>query len=212
MSRYIEKVENMTLPALPMRGLVILPGVPTSFEINNKKSVAAMKAAAMYGGNIFLSCVKNADKPNEKPEMYSMGVVAVLKQSLKLPDGNYRLLVEAKKRAEIAEIIREDEYTTVNVLVKSVYLPDEGGIKGQALVAEAIEAFQSYIKFMPKISNEVVVSVQAITDPGLLADFIAANVLFRYEDKQAVLEECDPLKRLERLIVILEKEKEVSEV
>lgn len=209
MSRYIEKVENMTLPALPMRGLVIFPGVPTSFEINNKRSVAAMKAAAMYGGNIFLSCVKNADKPTEAPEMYSVGVIARLKQSLKLPDGNYRLLVEAVKRAEIAEVVRDEEYSTVNVLVKSIYLPDDGGIKGQALVAEAIEAFQSYIKFIPKISTEVVASVQAITDPGMLADFIAANVLFRYEDKQAILEECDPLKRVERLIVILEQEKEI---
>ena len=209
MSRYIEKVENMTLPALPMRGLVIFPGVPTSFEINNKRSVAAMKAAAMYGGNIFLSCVKNADKPTEKPEMYAVGVVARLKQSLKLPDGNYRLLVEAKNRAEIIETVREEEYPTVNVLVKSVYLPDDGGIKGQALVAEAIEAFQNYIKFMPKISHEVVASVQAITDPALLSDFIAANVLFRYEDKQVILEETDPLKRIERLIVILEQEREV---
>ncbi len=209
MSRYIEKVENMTLPALPMRGLVIFPGVPTSFEINNKRSVSAMKAAAMYGGNIFLSCVSNADRPSEKPVMYPMGVVARLKQSLKLPDGNYRLLVEAKQRAEIVEIVREEEYPTVNVLVKSVYLPDDGGIRGQALVAEALDAFQNYIKFMPKISNEVVASVQAITDPGLLSDFIAANVLFRYEDKQAILEECDPLKRIERLIVILEQEREV---
>ena len=209
MSKYIEKVENMTLPALPMRGLVIFPGVPTSFEINNKKSVAAMKAAAMYGGNIFLSCVKNADKPTEAPEMYSVGVVARLKQSLKLPDGNYRLLVEAVKRAEITEIVRDDEYSTVNVLVKSIYLPDDGGIRGQALVAEAIEAFQSYIKFIPKISTEVAATVQAITDPGMLADFIAANVLFRYEDKQAILEECDPLKRVERLVVILEQEKEI---
>ena len=209
MSRYIEKVENMTLPALPMRGLVIFPGVPTSFEINNKRSVAAMKAAAMYGGNIFLSCVKNADKPSEKPEMYEVGVVARLKQSLKLPDGNYRLLVEAKQRAELVEIVREEAYPTVNVLVKSRFVSDDGGIRGQALVAEALEAFQSYIKFMPKISNEVVVSVQAITDPGMLSDFIAANVLFRYEDKQAILEECDPLKRIEKLIVILEQEREV---
>lgn len=209
MSKYIEKVENMTLPALPMRGLVIFPGVPTSFEINNKRSVAAMKAASMYGGNIFLSCVKNADKPSEKPEMYNVGVVARLKQSLKLPDGNYRLLVEAVKRAEIAEIVRDDEYPTVNVLVKSIFLQDGGGIRGQALVSEALEAFQSYIKFMPKISTEVVASVQAITDPALLSDFIAANVLFRYEDKQAILEESDPLKRIERLIVILEQEREV---
>lgn len=212
MSRYIEKVENMTLPALAMKGLVIFPGVPTSFEINSKRSVSAMKAAAMYGGNIFLSCVKNADKPTEKPEMYTVGVVAKLKQSLKLPDGNYRLLVEAKSRAEIAEIVRDEEYATVNVLAKSIFLQDGGGIKGQALVSEAIEAFQSYIKYMPKISNEIVVSIQAICDPGLLADFIAANVLFRYEDKQAVLETCDPLKRLEKLIVILEKEMEILSV
>ena len=81
MSRYIEKVENMTLPAIPMRGLVIFPGVPTSFEINSKRSVAAMKAAAMYGGNVFLSCVKNMDAPTEKPEMFKMGVVARVKQS-----------------------------------------------------------------------------------------------------------------------------------
>ncbi len=209
MSRYIEKVENMTLPAIPMRGLVIFPGVPTSFEINSKRSVAAMKAAAMYGGSVFLSCVKNMDKPNEKPEMYSMGVVARVKQSLKLPDGNYRLLVEGITRAEIAEIVRDEEYITVNLLTKSIFLPDNGGIKAQALVAEALAAFQEYIKLIPKISNEIVVSIQAITDPGLLADFIAANVLFRYEDKQAVLEECDPFKRLERLVVILEKEREV---
>ena len=209
MSRYIEKVENMTLPAIPMRGLVIFPGVPTSFEINSKRSVGAMKAAAMYGGNVFLACVKNPEKPAEKPEMYNTGVVAKLKQSLKLPDGNYRLLVEAKHRAEIAEIVRDEEYATVNVLVKNIYLPDGGGIKAQALIAEAVGAFQEYIKLIPKISPEVVASVQAIQDPGILADFIAANVLFRYQDKQAVLEETDPFKRLERLIVILEKEKQV---
>ena len=209
MSRYIEKVENMTLPAIPMRGLVIFPGVPTSFEINSKRSVAAMKAAAMYGGNVFLSCVKNMDAPTEKPEMFKMGVVARVKQSLKLPDGNYRLLVEGLTRAEISEIVRDEEYITVNVLSKSVFVPENGGIKGQALVAEALSAFQEYIKHMPKLSTEVVVSVQAITDPGILADFIAANVLFRYEDKQAVLEESDPLIRIERLIVILEKEKEI---
>ncbi len=209
MSRYIEKVENMTLPAIPMRGLVIFPGVPTSFEINSKRSVAAMKAASMYGGSVFLSCVKNMDKPNEKPEMYPMGVVARVKQSLKLPDGNYRLLVEGLTRAEMVEIVRDEEYLTVNLLTKSIFLPDNGGIKAQALVAEALAAFQEYIRLIPKISNEIVVSIQAITDPGLLADFIAANVLFKYENKQAVLEECDPYKRLERLIVILEKEREI---
>jgi len=209
MSKYIEKIENMILPAIPMRGLVIFPNVPTSFEINSKRSVQAMKAAALYGGNVFLSAVRNPDKKDEKPEMYSVGVVAKIKQSLKLPDGNYRLLVEARTRAEINEIISEDEYIRVSVLAKSVFLSDNSTVKVQALMSETVGAFQEYIKLMPKISTEIVVSVQAITDPGVLADFIASNVLFRYQDKQAVLEEYDPLRRLEKLVLILERETDV---
>ncbi len=209
MSGYIEKVENMILPAIPLRCLVIFPGIPTSFEINSKRAVKAMQAAAMYGGNVFLSAVKNADKPEEKPEMYKMGVVAKIKQSLKLPDGNYRILIEGKERAEITEVISDTEYTRVSVLTQSIFVADPTSLKVEALVAEAKAEFQEYIKLMPKISSEIVVSVQAITDPGILADFIASNVLFRYEDKQLVLEECDPLRRLEQLIIILEKEKDI---
>ncbi len=212
MSNYIEKVENMILPAIPLRCLVIFPNIPTSFEINSKRAVKAMQAAAMFGGNVFLAAVKNADHPDQKPEMYNMGVVARIKQSLKLPDGNYRILVEGKERAEITEVVSDDEYIRVNVLTKSIYLTDTSDLKVEALVSEAKRAFEEYLHHSPKISSEIIVSVQAITDPGALADFIAANVFFRYPDKQTVLEECDPCKRLEKLIFILEKEKDILSV
>ena len=209
MSKYIEKIENMVLPAIPMRGLVIFPNVPTSFEINSKHSVQAMKAAPLYGGNVFLAAVKNPEKKDEKPEMYPVGVVAKIKQSLKLPDGNYRLLVEPSARAEINSIVSENEYIRVSVLAKTVQLSDNTSVKVQALMTETSDIFQEYIKLMPKISAEIIVRVQAITDPGVLADFIASNVLFRYQDKQQVLEEYDPLRRLEQLNLILERETEV---
>ena len=209
MSKYIEKIENMVLPAIPMRGLVIFPNIPTSFEINSKHSVQAMKAAPLYGGNVFLAAVKNPEKKDEKPEMYPVGVVAKIKQSLKLPDGNYRLLVEPSARAEINSIVSENEYIRVSVLAKTVQLSDNTSVKVQALMTETSDIFQEYIKLMPKISAEIIVRVQAITDPGVLADFIAANVLFRYQDKQEVLEEYDPLHRLEKLNLILERETEV---
>ena len=209
MQNYIEKVENMVLPAIPLRCLVIFPHIPTSFEINSKRAVKAMQAASMFGGNIFLSAVKNVDKPEEKPEMYRMGVVAKIKQTLKLPDGNYRILVEGKERAEINEVVSDTEYIKVSLLTQTIVLSDTTGLKVEAIVQEAKSAFQEYIKHMPKISSEIIVNVQAINDPGVLADFIAANVLFRYQDKQAVLEECDPCRRLEKLILILENEKNI---
>lgn len=210
MSKYIEKVENAVLPVIPLRGLVIFPGIPTSFEINNKKSIKALNAASSYNNTVFLSVM---EKSSESEEMHLSvtGITAKIKQSLKLPDGNYRVLIDGKSRAEYTELIEGEDFLKAKVLIKNVIVTDNGGIKGEALRREAILAFQDHIKLLPKISPEIVVSVQAITDPGMLADFIASNVLFDYRDKQQVLEETDPFRRLETLIQLLENESRVLE-
>lgn len=210
MSKYIEKVENAVLPVIPLRGLVIFPGIPTSFEINNKKSIKALNAASSYNNTVFLSVM---EKSSESEEMHLSvtGITAKIKQSLKLPDGNYRVLIDGKSRAEYTELIEGEDFLKAKVLIKNVIVTDNGGIKGEALRREAIFAFQDHIKLLPKISPEIVVSVQAITDPGMLADFIASNVLFDYRDKQQVLEETDPFRRLETLIQLLENESRVLE-
>ena len=210
MSKYIEKVENAVLPVIPLRGLVIFPGIPTSFEINNKKSIKALNAASSYNNTVFLSVM---EKSSDSDEMHLSvtGITAKIKQSLKLPDGNYRVLIDGKSRAEYTELIEGEDFFKAKVLIKNVIVTDNGGIKGEALRREAILAFQDHIKLLPKISPEIVVSVQAITDPGMLADFIASNVLFDYRDKQQVLEETDPFRRLETLIQLLENESRVLE-
>lgn len=210
MSKYIEKVENGVYPVIPLRGLVIFPGIPTSFEINNKKSIQALLAAASYENTVFLSALEENEEAGTVT-LATTGVTARIKQSIKLPDGNYRVLIEGKSRAEYTEIIEGDDFLRARVLIKNVLVTENGGIKGEALRREAIAAFENHIKLLPKMSPEIVASVGAITDPGVLADFIASNVLFDYRDKQRVLEEIDPFRRLETLVELLGSESKVLE-
>lgn len=210
MSKYIEKVENGVYPVIPLRGLVIFPGIPTSFEINNKKSIQALLAAASYENTVFLSALEENEEAGTVT-LATTGVTARIKQSIKLPDGNYRVLIEGKSRAEYTEIIEGDDFLRARVLIKNVLVTENGGVKGEALRREAIAAFENHIKLLPKMSPEIVASVGAITDPGVLADFIASNVLFDYHDKQRVLEEIDPFRRLETLVELLGSESKVLE-
>ena len=210
MSKYIEKVENGVYPVIPLRGLVIFPGIPTSFEINNKKSIKALLAAASYENTVFLSALEENEEAGTVT-LATTGVTARIKQSIKLPDGNYRVLIEGKSRAEYTEIIEGDDFLRARVLIKNVLVTENGGIKGEALRREAIAAFENHIKLLPKMSPEIVASVGAITDPGVLADFIASNVLFDYRDKQRVLEEIDPFRRLETLVELLGSESKILE-
>ena len=209
MSKYIEKVENGIFPVIPLRGLVIFPGIPTSFEINNKRSIKALQAASSYNNTVFISALEQVDGSDETT-LCVTGITARIKQSLKLPDGNYRVLIEGKARAEYTEII-DGEFLRAKVLIKNVIVTDNGGIKGEALRRDVLSTFEKHLKLLPKMSPEITVSVQAITDPGMLADFIASNVLFDYRDKQKILEETDPFVRLEKLIAILENESSVLE-
>ena len=210
MSKYIEKVENGVYPVIPLRGLVIFPGIPTSFEINNKKSIQALLAAESYENTVFLSALEENEEAGTVT-LATTGVTARIKQSIKLPDGNYRVLIEGKSRAEYTEIIEGDDFLRARVLIKNVLVTENGGVKGEALRREAIAAFENHIKLLPKMSPEIVASVGAITDPGVLADFIASNVLFDYRDKQRVLEEIDPFRRLETLVELLGSESKVLE-
>ncbi len=210
MSKYIEKVENGVYPVIPLRGLVIFPGIPTSFEINNKKSIKALLAAPSYNNTVFLSVLEEVEG-TDSVRLATTGVTARIKQSIKLPDGNYRVLIDGRSRAEYTEIIDGDDYLRARVLVKNVIVTEDGGIKGEALRREAVSAFEAHIKLLPKISPEIVVSVQAITDPGMLADFMASNVLFDHRDKQRVLETLDPFGRLELLIQLLQNESKILE-
>ncbi len=207
---YIEKVEQLTLPVISLRGLVLYPGVPTSFELSRKASVLAMQAASAFGGNVFMTAQKDLRIPNPTLDnVETAGCITRIKQATKLPNGNYRIIAEGFARGSITEKLQNTPYLRAVVLSKTVEIPDNGGIRGEALVREVRSKFEEMLALMPKLSSELIAAIQSITSHGLLADFIAANLLHNIADKQAVLEEVDPLKRLELLSVILERELEV---
>ena len=212
MNKYIEKIESVRLPAIALLGLVLFPGIPTSFEVSSRDDIAACLAAKDYDNKIFVTSMDAQSKNSAKEKtdgFFHIGVVARIKQAIKLPNGNYRLLVEGGVRAEMESVENTGEYAVALCLTKSVFLTDNGGIRADALMREAVNAFGEFIKYMPKISNEIVVAVSAITDPGVLADFIAANVVYKFENKRILLAEINPIARLERLCVILEKEAQI---
>lgn len=209
MSKYIEKVEKNIYPLVRLRNIVIFPGLPTSLELSNEDDIASVNAASETDNMIFAVSFKEGN--NESNEIYTYGVVAKVKQAMKLPDGHMRVLIEGKNRAEISTIEYASDCAYAEVFVRSVKLNDNGGLKGELLMREAVKQFQEFLKYLPKVSNEIIAAVQSIKEPGILADFIAANVIYKLSARQEILSEVNPLLRLEKLLVIMENEKALLE-
>ena len=215
MSKIIEKVEKLSIPAAITRGLIVFPEINLGFEIMNRpKAVKAVERAQSGNGLIFL--VSQNDPETETPksaeDIYKIGTVAKVKQSIKLPDGNMRILVEGIARAELLSCDFSKDFCTCEVLKKNIFLESDGGIKSQAIISEAMKVLDRYARYIPRFSNELVMILQSIKNPGLFADFVATNIYLNFERKQRLLEEFDPYKRLELLCVYLQREIEVLEV
>ena len=209
MSKYIEKVEKSIFPLLRLRNVVIFPGLPTSIELTEKSDIDAVNKALEGDSMVFAVSFKTED-PSEN-ELCTVGITAKLRQAMNLPNGHMRILVEGKIRGELVSVEEAAECDYADVFVRSVKLTDNGGLRGELLVREATKQFQEFLKYLPKVSNEVIAAVQAISDPGFLADFIAANVIYKLSARQEILSEINPLKRLEKLLVIMENEKALLE-
>lgn len=203
MSKYIEKVEKTTCPLLRLEGLVVFPGLPVSLELTDKAAIAAVNMALKDSGMVFAASAKEGQDGG----VYPIGIAAKIKQAMNLPDGNMRILLEGKHRAELCGAETVDGVTVAEIFVREISLSDNGGVRGELLMREVIKSFQDFLKYLPKVSPEIVTAVQAIRDPGLLADFVAANVIYKMESRQELLQEINPLKRLEKLLIIMENEK-----
>jgi len=210
MSTIKETMEKMTLPIIALRGLVVFPRVATSFEVTRKKSIAALNYAQNDNNLVFVVTQKEIKTEDPKLEdLYKVGVIAKVKQTLRLPDKQYRIIIEGLDRGEIMTLEDTQHGLFGSILKKRVEITDNGGVKGEALVKNAVASFMEYSKFFPKLSRDVMVAIQAIKDPGFLADFMSVNVLYKIEDKQEILNEYDPLRRMELLSLVLERESEV---
>jgi ATP-dependent Lon protease len=202
---------TQSYPVLPLRDIVVFPHMIVPLFVGRDKSVAALEKAMTGDKQIFL--VAQLDPANDDPDrddLYDMGVIATVLQLLKLPDGTVRVLVEGKQRATLDRLERHGEH-----LDATVTLIDESGadsVEAKALMRSVVEQFENYAKLNRKLPAETAVQLAEIEDPSRLADAVAANISVKVADKQSLLVELDPAKRLEMVFAFMEGELGVLQV
>jgi len=208
MARFIEKVEKLTLPVIPLRGMVAFPSVPINFELERDMSKKACDASLNADMYVFLVAQKDlrCEVP-ERKDLYTVGCVAKIKQTLKKPDGNIRVVAEGMCRGHISQMFSEDGCLFADIISKTMTGESAAtDIKAEALIRELLNTMEGMIQYLPPVSDEFLIAARSITNPGLLADFIASSLFVRYDDKQQVLEMTDPTRRVEKAVVIMENE------
>ena len=210
MSNYIEKAEELTLPVVVLRGNVAFPSAPINVEISDERSLEAAEAASASDSFVLL-LTEYGKEPTGNPakDLYRTGTVARIKQFVKEENGDARMLAEGFSRATVSSFREKNGYTVADVISKTVLLPDHGDMHGEAAVRSVFNSAQHILRFLSAEGNELLQNARRITDPGALADFLAANILLKIEDKQAILECYDPLKRAELLCFLFEKEADI---
>jgi len=209
MPRYIEKVEKLTLPVIPLRGIVAFPSIPVNFELEREISKSACRAASNDDMYVFLLTQKelNTEDPKQT-DLYSVGTVAKIKQSIQKPqNGNIRVIAEGMCRATVQSLRSEGGHLVADVISKTLtgdYSTLD--LRTEAMMSEAMNTVESLLRYAPNTSDDFMITCGSLKNPGLLADFIASNVLMRYSDKMGILEMFDPMKRLEKLILTMENQ------
>ena len=212
MSPYIEKAESLTLPVAVLRGTVAFPSVPINFEPGDDATDASIKTAAASSPFLFLVSASEPIADRNVPaenQLYRIGTVAKIKQMLHTPEGSTRVVCEGFARAVVSEYRIRENRIEADVVCKTVSMPDRGGVRGEACIHQLLNALQDNLKLLPTGTADLLNAARLIGNPGQLADFIAANVLVRAQDKQTVLECFDPFGRVEVLLLILRQESEI---
>lgn len=204
-----------SVPTVALRGLVVFPGMRLHFEVGRSKSIAAFRAAVAENQKVFLVAQRSISYEDPTPdELFGFGVLANVKQIVKSPENKtVRVVVEGVCRAEISEFIPGGEYLLCDVKERrssAVKASEED--YSDALMRKTKDIFEEYIDVTAKLARDVAMEVYVTQEPSHLADFIAGNALTNFEDRQALLEELNPLRRLEELCSILSHEIEISKI
>ncbi|KHK92030.1 endopeptidase La [Novosphingobium malaysiense] len=203
------------LPLLPLRDIVVFPGMVVPLFVGREKSVAALEAAMAGEKDIFLLAQLDpgCDDP-DRDDLYDTGVVASVLQLLKLPDGTVRVLVEGQDRARLNALRTEpsEDGDMLVAEVETIEPLEAEGTEVSAMMRSVIDQFNEYAKLNKKLSQDAGDQLDDIEDPAKLADTVAAQLSAKVSDKQAVLSEADPLKRLEMVYSFMEGELGVLQV
>ncbi|MCA0909180.1 endopeptidase La [Qipengyuania gaetbuli] len=202
---------TQSFPLLPLRDIVVFPGMVVPLFVGRDKSVAALEAAMEGSKDIFL--LSQLDPGCDDPEgsdLYDLGVVAQVLQLLKLPDGTVRVLVEGQERAKLETLREEGDYVIADVAI--IDEPTASGSEVTAMMRQVVDQFAEYAKLNKKVGDDAAEQLREIDDAGELADTIAAAINAKVSDKQSLLVEPDPLKRLEMVMSFMEGELSVLQV
>ncbi len=203
----------LAMPVLALRGLVLFPDMTLHFDVGRPASIAALKYALSGNEKIFL--VTQRDINEEEPVftgLYTMGVIANVKQVLRASENGktLRVVVEGLQRATLTELVSTKPFLRGFVKERTEKnVPADSFDYETALIRNVRELFGNYCDISTRMSPDVIAEVMTETDSGVLADRIAANVFMPVEEKQHLLSELNPLKRLEELSVILAQEIEL---
>jgi ATP-dependent Lon protease len=200
-----------TLPILPLRDIVVFPHRIVPLFVGREKSVAALEAAMAGDKELFL--VAQLDPSEDDPErdqLYDLGVIATAMQLLKLPDGTVRVLVEGAKRARLLSLSVADGHQVAEI--EEVDDLEAESPEAQALMRSVIDQFDNYAKLNKRLPAETSVQLSEIEDPSALADAVASNLSIKVSDKQALLGELHPSRRLEMVFAFMEGELGVLQV
>ena len=203
----------ITMPAVALRGLTILPGMIAHFDISREKSIKAVEAAMMDNQKIFLVTQKNIDQENPVLEdLFSVGIIAEIKQVIKLQNDVVRVLVEGNIRAQVDAFTETSEYLEVEVITLETpedELPDN--VK-EAMLVSVKESFERYAKLHGKMGKDVTKQVEGYTKLEKLMDYISNNLPVNYADKQKILESFTLSERYEELLALLFREIDVISI
>ncbi|WP_138752420.1 endopeptidase La [Paenibacillus sinopodophylli] len=205
------KSKGRRLPLLPLRGLLVYPSMVLHLDVGRDKSVRALERS-MVEDHMILLCSQsevNIEEPTEE-DIYKVGTIAKVRQMLKLPNGTIRVLVEGVSRAEILDYLPNDEFYEVSVKELPEQETDDPEV--DALMRSVLNQFEHYISLSKKVTPETYAAVSDIDDPGRLADVITSHLSLKIKDKQDILETVDVGERLEKLLDILNNEREVLEL
>jgi ATP-dependent Lon protease len=200
-----EKFETRKLPMMPIRDVVIFPYMMTPFVVGRASSVRALEEALAADKKIFLATQHDASIDEPKPnEIYQVGTVVNIVQSLKLPDGNIKVLVEGIERGKILQVTDNDGFMEASVRLARYNLENTPAI--EAGMQRVTSLFEQYVKLCQSLNYETMIAAVRMEDPAKLTDTIAANLQLSIEEKQELLEIFDPAERLNRIADVLDIE------
>ena len=200
-----EKSETRSLPMMPIRDVVIFPHMMTPFVVGREASIRALEEALAGDKRIFLATQHDPSVDDPKPnEIYQVGTVANIVQSLKLPDGNIKVLVEGIDRGRILKISNDDGYFRVSIQTKVFRTVTTPSL--EQLVQRVTSLFEQYVKLSQSLNYDTMIAAIKVDEIGKFTDTIAANLNVSVEEKQELLEIFDPVDRLTRLADILDVE------